>query len=354
MTLIFTIISFVLILVVLIIAHELGHFITAKACGVKVEEFGLGFPPRIYGFKRGETVYSLNWLPFGAFVKLLGEEDPGDPRSLAAKSRGIRLLVLSAGSLMNLLIPILLFSASLMIPHDTIREDVFIEEVAADSPAQRAGVAPGDRLVQIDGRPVTNRLDVSYLIRLNLGHPVSMTLRTGEGKDKQIAVTPRWNPPAGQGAIGILVRPQDSRLVTESQPLWEAIPNGARRTWETLVLFRNEVVLWTTGGSAPQLAGPIGIVQMTGEVAQAGFSPLLEFTALISINLGILNLFPIPGLDGGRIIFVILEWLRRGKRVSPQREGLIHFIGFAILIMLIAIVSYFDIMRLVQGGSLLP
>lgn len=351
---ILTIVAFVLILVALIIAHELGHFITAKACGVKVEEFGLGFPPRIFGFKRGETVYSLNWLPFGAFVRLLGEEDPGDPRSLAAKNRGVRFLVLSAGSLMNLLIPILLFSASLMIPHNTVLEDVFIEEVASASPAQLAGITAGDKLVQIDGRPVTNRIDVSYLIRLNLGHPVSVVLRTADGADKQVMVTPRWNPPAGQGAIGILVRPQNSQLVTESQPLWEAIPNGARRSWETLILFRNEVILWITGGSTPQVAGPIGIVQMTGEVAQAGVSPLLEFTALISINLGILNLFPIPGLDGGRLIFVILEWLRRGKRISPQREGLIHFIGFVTLIVLIAIVSYFDILRLVQGGSLLP
>lgn len=351
---ILTVVAFVLILVLLIIAHELGHFITAKACGVKVEEFGLGFPPRIFGFKRGETVYSLNWLPFGAFVKLLGEEDPRHPRSLAAKSRGVRFLVLSAGSLMNLLIPVLLFAASMMIPHDTIREEVFIKEVAPGSPAQSAGISPGDRLLLIDGRPVNSRIDVSYLIRLNLGHPVSMVLETTAGTEKRVSVTPRWDPPSGQGAVGIVILAQNTRRTTESSPFWEAIPGGARRAWETLVLFRNEVVLWTTGGSTPQVAGPIGIVQLTGEVAQAGFSPLLEFTALISINLGILNLFPIPGLDGGRLIFVILEWLRRGKRVSPQKEGLIHFIGFVTLLVLIAIVSYFDIMRLIQGGSLLP
>ncbi|MEW6143031.1 MAG: M50 family metallopeptidase [Chloroflexota bacterium] len=351
---ILTIVAFVLILVALIIAHELGHFITAKACGVKVEEFGLGFPPRIYGFKRGETIYSLNWLPFGAFVKLLGEEDPGNPRSLAAKNRGIRFLVLSAGSLMNLLIPILLFATALMIPHDTIREDIFIKEVAPGSPAQSAGIVPGDQLVRIDGRAVTSRLDVSYQIRLNLGHPVSVVLKATDGMEKLVTVTPRWKPPAGQGAAGIVIQPQNTQRVTESQPFWEAIPNGAIRAWEMLVLFRNEVFLWITGGSTPQVTGPIGIVQMTGEVAQAGISPLFEFTALISINLGILNLFPIPGLDGGRLIFVVLEWLRRGKRVSPQREGLIHFIGFVTLIILITIVSYFDIMRVIQGGSLLP
>jgi regulator of sigma E protease len=349
-----TIVSFVLILVALIIAHELGHFITAKAFKVKVEEFGLGFPPRIWGLKRGDTVYSLNWLPFGAFVKLLGEEDPAALGSLAGKGRGVRFLVLSAGSLMNLLLPVLLFAGSLMVPHDTIREDVFIKEVSTGSPAQMSGIASGDQLLTIDGRKVYNRVDVSYLIRLKLGQQINLELKATDGTLKRVSLTPRWSPPAGQGAAGIMIQPQNTQRLPVSLPFWEAIPQGAVRAWETLVLFRNEIVLWFTGGSAPQVTGPIGIVQMTGEVAQAGFSPLLEFTALISLNLGILNLFPIPGLDGGRLIFVIVEWIRRGKRVSPKREGLIHFIGFITLITLIVIVSYFDVMRLLQGGSVFP
>ena len=349
-----TIVAFVGVLVLLIIAHELGHFATAKAFGVKVEEFGLGFPPRIVGFKRGETVYSLNWLPFGAFVKLLGEEDPKEPRSLASKSRRVRVLVLSAGALMNIVLPVFLFAAAFMIPHPVLREDVRIREVAVGSPAQAAGLAAGDTVLSINGQPVTGRGDVGYIIRLNLGSQVTVAVRTAAGAEKQVVLATRWNPPPGQGATGIMVEGVNSQVVSESLPFWEAIPGGAVRSWETFVLFRNEVITWFTARAAPQLTGPLGIAQMTGEVAQAGWSPLFEFTALISINLGILNLFPFPGLDGGRLIFVVLEWLRRGKRISPKKEGLVHFIGFVTLLLLIAVVSYFDVVRLIQGGSLIP
>jgi len=349
-----TIGSFVVILVFLMIAHELGHFMTAKAFGVKVEEFGLGLPPRIWGFQRGETVYSLNWVPFGAFVKLLGEEDPQAPRSLAGKSRKVRFLVLVAGSLMNIVLPILLFSIAFMVPHQALMENVQIKEVLAGSPAESAGMAVGDTVLQINGQAVNNRNDVGYYLRLNLGSPVTIVLRTAAGAEKTVHVVPRWNPPPGQGATGIVIEAAGSRVVSESDPFWVAIPKGAVRCWETLVLFRNTIAIWIIGTEAPQLTGPVGIAQMTGEVVQAGWGPILEFTALISLNLGIVNLLPIPGLDGGRLIFVILEFLRRGKRISAKREGLIHFVGLVGLLLMIAIISYFDIVRLVSGGSVLP
>jgi regulator of sigma E protease len=137
-------------------------------------------------------------------------------------------------------------------------------------------------------------------------------------------------------------------------PFWEAVPAGFTHSWEILVLFKNEIVGWFVRNTAPQLAGPIAIAQITGEVYKAGISPLLEFMALISINLGIFNLLPFPGLDGGRLVFVLLEWVRRGKRISPQKEGLVHLIGFLTLIVLILVISYFDIARIINGGSLLP
>ena len=137
-------------------------------------------------------------------------------------------------------------------------------------------------------------------------------------------------------------------------PFWQAVPNSVIHSWEILVLFRNEVITWFVRSTAPQLAGPIAIAQLTGEVIKAGISPLLEFTALISINLGVFNLLPFPGLDGGRLIFVLLEWVRRGKRISPQKEGLVHMIGFFALLALILVISYFDVSRIIQGGSLLP
>jgi regulator of sigma E protease len=349
-----TIVIFLIILSILVLAHELGHFGTAKLFGVKVEEFGLGFPPRIFGFRRGETIYSLNAIPFGGFTKMLGEEDSKYPGSLASKSHAVRFLVLSAGSIMNILLPILLFSISLMIPHDVLLEKVQIEEVAQESPAQQAGIEAGDIILNIDNHPVKNRGDVGYHIQLKLGSQVDILLQKADSSQKEVTVTPRWNPPEGQGAIGIMITGIDGTLNRESYPFWEAIPSGARKCWEILILFRNEVVGWFTKGTSPQFTGPVGIAQLTGEVAKSGVSSLLEFASLISISLGIFNLFPFPGLDGGRLVFVALEWVRRGKRIPPKKEGLVHFVGFAMLIALILIITYFDVLRLIQGGSLLP
>lgn len=348
-----TIVIFIAILVLLILAHELGHFMTAKLSGVKVEEFGIGFPPRLISFKRGETVYSLNAIPLGGFTKLLGEEDPTLRGSLASKSIATRVLVLSAGSLMNILLPIVLFSAAFMIPHDMLLEKVQIEEVAPGSPAQSAGIEPGDTILEINGHPIKNRGDIGYLIHLNLGSEVNILLEKTDFSSKEVNVKPRWNPPEGQGAIGIVITGVDSTVIRESYPFWKAIPSSITHCWEILVLFRNEIVTWFLGAT-PQLAGPIGIAELTGEVAKAGFSALLKFTALISINLAIINLFPFPGLDGGRLVFVALEWVRRGRRIPPQKEGLVHLIGFIVLIIVIAVVSYYDIIRIIQGESLLP
>jgi len=353
-TIALTIISFIGILIVLVFAHEFGHFITAKLARVKVEEFGIGFPPRIISFKRGETTYSINAIPLGGFTKMVGEEDPTLPGSLASKSVPIRFLVLSAGSLMNILLPILLFSISFMIPHNMILEKVQVQEVAPGSPAQVAGIEPGDTILAINGHTIRNRGDVGYFVQLYLGSQVNILLQSDELPPNEVSLKPRWNPPKGQGATGIIIIGVDSTTVRESVPFWKAVPSGVVHCWEILVLFRNEVVGWFIGKAAPQLTGPIGIAEITGQVAKAGISPLLEFAALISINLAIINIFPFPGLDGGRLIFVALEWIRRGKRISPQREGLVHLIGFAVLILLILVISYFDIAHIVQGDSILP
>ena len=179
-------------------------------------------------------------------------------------------------------------------------------------------------------------------------------LQRGELSQHEVNVKPRWNPPQGQGATGITIIGVDSTIVPESYPIWKAVPSSIIHCWEILVLFRNEVIGWFIRGTAPQLTGPIGIAELTGEMAKAGLSPLLEFAALISINLAIINLFPFPGLDGGRLIFVALEWVRRGKRISPKREGLVHLIGFIVLMLLIVVISYYDIAHIIQGGNVLP
>ncbi len=436
---ILTIVSFVGVIVVLIIAHELGHFITAKASGVKVEEFGLGFPPRLFGVRWGETLYSLNATPLGGFCKMAGEEDPTGPRTLASKSIGTRLLVLSAGSLMNVLLPLLLFSIAFMVPHEvvtgevkvrevapgspaalagiepgdviltingrelqndgdflrysyrylgsdvpvvvrhvdlsteevrltprwkppegqdpvglTIVKWVVVREIASDSPADRAGIRPGDLLLSINGEELHNADDLRRYVSLHLDTDIAVLVEHADSTTEEVHLTPRQNPPEGQGAIGVTVFMASGPVTRQHLPFWKAIPMGVGDCIETLGIFKNAIITMIVGAAPVAVAGPVGIARMTGEVAKAGFSPLLQFAAFLSINLAIINMFPLPALDGGRIVFVLLEWVRRGKRISPKTEGLIHMIGFAMLIGLLLLITYQDIIRIISGDGLVP
>jgi len=350
-----TIVAFLVVLAVLIIAHELGHFATAKAFGVRVDEFGVGFPPRLLSIKRGETRYSLNAIPLGGFTKMAGEVDPeASPRSLASKSIGVRILVLSAGSLMNALLPLLLFSIAFMVPHNIVTGQVLVEEIAPNSPAAMAGIQSGDTIISINEKTLNNTIELSREIQLNLGKEVTMVISHSDSTTEEVQLTPRWRPPEGQGAIGILVKTSNPTVLSQSEPFWRAIPLGVKECIETFVLFKNAIISLFIGTVSLQVAGPVGIAQMTGEVARAGISPLLEFAAFLSINLAIINIFPLPALDGGRIVFVLLEWIRRGKRISPKTEGLIHGIGFMLLMAAILAITYQDIIRIISGESLIP
>jgi len=356
MSVIITIITFIVMLIILVVAHEFGHFITAKSRGVQVLEFGIGFPPRIWGIKRGETIYSINALPLGGFVKLAGEENPKVPRSLASKGYGSRILVLAAGSVMNILLPIVLFSIAFMLPHDSMVYPVTLASVAPNSPAANAGIQAGDTVVSINGDKINTGADLQRLMQLNLGKEVTLTIKHADSTIQTVQVMPRWKPPQGQGATGMVLNPAppNTPVVKQSEPFWRAVPMGLTECGQTLVLFKNEIVRWIIGASAPQVTGPVGMAQLTGEVARAGISPLVEFAAFISINLGIVNILPLPALDGGRIAFVILEMIRGGRRISPRTEGLVHLIGFLLLIGLILIVTYGDISNIITTGSAIP
>jgi regulator of sigma E protease len=343
---------FIVILVSLVVAHELAHFATAKLFGVHVLEFGVGFPPRIWGVRFGETEYTLNWLPLGGFVRLLGEEDPSHPRSLAARPAWQRLIVLVSGSVINLLLPIVLFAFSLTVPHEESVGRALITAVAPGSPAAAAGLQSGDAILEIGGRNAKNTLEAGRLIRLNAGRDTELRIRRGN-EELTVHVTPRWAPPAGQGPTGIQIAPQVPFTETVAQMPWESLPNGARMTFDTMVLARNEIITWIKGGNRPQVAGPVAIAQTTGEVArEGGVSPLLELAALLSVNLGILNLLPLPMLDGGRALFVLIEVARRGRRIAPEKEAMVHLVGFVLFVALAIAVTFADISRIVNGDSL--
>jgi regulator of sigma E protease len=349
----YTILPFAGVLIVLIVAHELGHFITAKLTGVKVLEAGLGYPPRIWGFTWRDTIYSINWLPLGGFVRLLGEEDPSDPGSLAAKPRWVRLLVLVSGSGMNFILPILLFAIAFMIPRDVNVGLTQITDVVPDAPAQEAGLQSGDVIFDINGEEVRNIREVSLAIRLNLGETIDFTVKHPDGVVETIPVHARWAPPQGQGPTGIMIGNMYPFTEKESFPPWQAIPKGWTATLDSLILARNEVISWFKGSSGPDVAGPVGIAQATGEVVeQAGWQVLFDFAALLSINLAIINILPLPMLDGGRIAFVLLEIARRGKRIAPEKEALVHLVGLALIITLAVAITYFDVLRIIRGESL--
>jgi regulator of sigma E protease len=353
MTIVVTILVFLGVLALLIITHELGHFITAKTFGIRVDEFGLGFPPRLISVRRGETLYSLNAIPLGGFTKMAGEEDPRVPRSFAGKGIGTRLVVLSAGSIMNVLLPIVLFAIAFMVPHDVVTGEVVVTEVAKNSPAAGAGIEAGDVILSLNNKPVTNISDLHRYTYLNLGKEANIVVKHSDATTEDIRVIPRWKPPAGEGAIGIVLDILNPTVVSQHEPFWKAIPMGASECIETFVLFKNEVLSWFIGATTPQVTGPVGIAQLTGEVAKAGLSPLLEFAGFISLNLAIINIFPLPALDGGRMVFVLLEWVRRGKRISPKIEGLVHAIGFALLMAALLAITQQDVMRIISGGSLI-
>ena len=349
-----TVLSLLGVLIVLVLAHEIGHYVTARLAGVKIEEFGLFFPPRIWSFTRGGTRYSINAIPIGGFVKLSGEEDPGVPGSLASKKPPVRILVLAAGSIMNAILPLVLFSLAFMIPHNVVEGKVTVEDVADDSPAALAGIEIGDTIVMVNGQTVRSNGDLSREIQLKLGQELEIVVEHADATRETFYVVPRWKPPEGEGNVGILTVMSDASLVRESYPFWEAIPKSVTESVDTYILYINGIRGLINGSAPATVAGPVGIAEITGEAARAGFSYLLQFAAFFSINLAIINLFPLPALDGGRIAFVLIEWIRGGKRISPRVEATVHAIGFILLIAAMLAITYQDIARLISGESLIP
>lgn len=351
-----TLITFVLILGLLVFIHELGHFIVAKRCGLTVEEFGLGFPPRLFKYKHGETVYSLNLLPFGGFVKILGEDGEGsdNPKSFASQSAGRRALILLAGVIMNFLLGTLLFiivyliGAPAAIDSTTVgtitNRQIQIAAVANDSPAAVAGLREFDQIKSVAGTEITAVEQVQQIMATNAGQATQVVIHRAN-EDLTVTLTPRVNPPQGEGPLGVdLV---ESGIVR--YPWYNAIWRGVVTSFSLLFLVVVEIGkifrdFFTTGhvdGNA--VSGPIGIAVFTGQVARLGFSYLLQFVAFLSIQLAFLNVVPFPALDGGRLLFVIIEKFRGGKKVAQKVEGIIHFVGFALLLALIVAVSFRDI-----------
>ncbi len=412
-----TVISLFLSLSLLVLVHELGHFLVGRRAKVIIEEFGIGYPPRLWTLWRSDgwievegkryvipgkfslpedldrqsrvryttgqdaknrmvitslevvgeddpeaafappvqaldkgVVYSINAIPFGGFVKFLGEEDPSYSGSLASKSKLTRIAVMAAGAAMNLVLALLFFAGALMLgrPVAADPENAVIYEVAPGSPAEQVGLQPGDIVLEANGGPILKVDDLISATEASLGQPMHLMVKRGENL-LEFQVTPRVNPPPREGAMGVVLR---ARTELKKHGFLEALWLGARETVELTGLIISipvQIIRGLIPMDQARPVGPIGIGQLVGGAVQFSLDsgwwfPVMQIMGSLSMALAVSNLLPLPALDGGRILFVLVEAIR-GKRVDPAKEGLIHLVGLVLLVMLMLFVTWQDIFQ---------
>jgi regulator of sigma E protease len=421
MSTIIMLLSLAVALSFVVFVHELGHLLAARRSKVVVEEFGIGYPPRLFTFWHSEgriiidgqeiviprkfklptelrvgslvlyetakdakgrqilvgieevdaeeplaasassvglldagTIYSVNAIPFGGFCKMLGEEDPEFPGSLASKSKRARIFVLAAGAVMNLLTAVLFFAAALMLGAPAVAdpENAVVNTVAPGSPAEAVGLQPGDIVLKTDDTDVLKMQDLQEYTLAHLGEPVVLTVQRGD-ELLQITVVPREEPPQGEGPIGIVLSP---RTTIQKTSWYEALWMGLKEV-VTLTGFIFTVPVQVIRGLIPvELArpvGPIGVGRLVGDAVQYSLDtgwwyPAMQIMGVLSVALAVTNLLPLPGLDGGRILFVVVEAIR-GRRLDPAKEGLVHLVGLLLLVMLMVFITWQDFVNPVPG-----
>ena len=394
------ILAIIPVLGLLVFVHELGHFVAAKWAGIHVEEFGMGFPPAVVSIRRRErggwdvlwfgqgreynntdtqnpftgtsggmrtadrayraTLYSLNLLPIGGFVRMPGETGDAvdeygkyDPESFAAKPAGKRIIVLCAGVFMNLILAFALFSVAYGVGEPVASNAPVLGMIEQNSPDAAAGLQSNDRIISVNNKPIRTFDDmhkaVSNAINAdtsqNASVPIVLVIQhSGSSSLQTVTVAARKHPANGQGAMGF-----GGQVTLVTTPFWQAPFKGVVQTYNMLHAFFSAIEGMVVGAIQPQFAGPVGIAKTTGDVAQLtpmyGWWPILNLTAFLSLNLAIMNILPFPALDGGRVVLVLIELLRGGRRLKPEREGLINFIGIAILLLLMVVVTVNDVIH---------
>ncbi len=374
------ILVFIVTLLILVLIHEFGHFLAAKKFGIKVLEFGFGLPPRVFGKKFGETLYSLNWLPFGGFVRLLGEDEPSPPEDqLSKRSRHFsdrpvwqRITVVVVGVLMNLSLALVIFWAVLafqgfkvtlpliseysFIGADvTVTNMVVISKVSPGSPAAKVGLKPGDRIIEADGERIEDSNDLIALARGKGGEVISLKITDlQETAFKIIEVTPREDPPKGQGPLGIFLGTFQVANLTYNTLVQKIF---SAPTYSINLIGYNVKILGDLISISLQkqditpvsesVAGPVGITTIVKDIIETKnpILPYLNFLAVLSLNLAIINILPFPGLDGGRLFFLIIEGVTR-KKPHANFEKYIHTVGLALLLGLVLLITISDIRKI--------
>ncbi|PLX27436.1 RIP metalloprotease RseP [Candidatus Parcubacteria bacterium] len=372
-----TIITFILVLSLLVFVHELGHFWVARKFGLKPKEFGFGFPPRAFGYYKNtegkwkkvigtkdpedasDTIYSINWLPLGGFVNLEEDEDKGDdPNHFSNKPIYQRTLILIAGVSMNIILAAVLISVGYMIGlPQTISDlgtgakvsDVKVQvlDVAKDSPAEAGGVEAGDVILSLNGIEIDCNQTIQDLSDQNVDNEVVYKIKRAD-KEIDLRMTPQIIEETGRGGIGVSIAETGIVRYSFFRAIWEGVRTTLIMTWIIIIAFYELIKGLVIGnGVSIEVGGPVRIAQITGDAVRMGFSYLINFSALLSINLAIINAFPFPALDGGRVVFLLVEKIQ-GHPVSKRIETAIHSIGFALLMVLIVLVTYQDIARFWQ------
>lgn len=434
------------VLAVLILVHELGHFFAARACGVKVEEFGIGIPPRLFGWTRNGVIWSINAIPFGGFVRVKGEDGANmESDSMNAKPPHQRAFFLAAGAGMNIIFAVVLMFIVLGVKGD-LHQNVYIAQVGGGSPASQAGWQSGDRIVKINGERVETTNEISTFTADYAGRELRVTIER-RGQLIDTVIIPRKNPPEGQGRVGIMmtqenvgtirvdevspgsaadaagILPGDQFVAVNDRPVQDffalqteltrfsgtdasvvirrgedlftttlsvptlgaqsdlflelglptlrAIPEFEKIPWTEIIprgfsesfdatkqMILQVKTILTDREALSQVAGPVGMGQITSELIRESPLPvwfvLAQLSIILSLNLAVLNLLPLPALDGGRLFFVLIELVRGGRKIAPEKEGLVHFAGLVALILLMFFIAFRDVDRILGGGSLIP
>ena len=353
-----TLVLFLFTFTLIVAVHEFGHFATARLLGMRVLEFAFGFPPRAFGIRRGEILYSVNWIPFGGFVRILGQDDfsirqagEGDPRAFPSKPWWAQAIVLAAGVFMNFVLAVVILTVAFMTGTTAPTGDVRVVAVSPGSPAAAAGIRVGDVVRDVNGTPIHTPSTVVNITNraADKGQEVTITLERDGAAQPPVTATPRAEPPAGQGPLGIQL--SDLGPVSVSPPQAVSLALGltgdvVRQIVDLpgqLLAQRN-----ATSPAPPAVGGPIEIFRVTGEVAEFGVPAVLKLIGVLSVNLGVINIVPFPGLDGGRLFFVLIGALFR-RRLDPKVEAAIHAVGFVLLIGLLVLVSISDVRRAFGG-----
>jgi regulator of sigma E protease len=346
-----SILAAILVLGVLIFAHETGHFLLAKRSGVGVQKFSLGFGPRLFGFRRKETEYLISAIPLGGYVKMVGEDPqevaPDPQKSFSHKPVWLRSLIVFAGPAFNFILAVLLFWVCFVIGIPALTTK--IGEVKEGFPAAKAGIKPGDRIVAVDGEKTEHWNDLAIRIHNSPGRSLRVTLERA-GKREELIITPQATKQktlfGDEVEVGLLGISPGQEFVVERMGPFRAFTLSLSRTWEVSELMVLSIVRLVQGKiPAKTIGGPILVAQLAGEQARMGIINLLIFTALLSINLAILNLLPIPVLDGGHLFFFVLEAIR-GKPIALKKRELAQQIGLIILVALMIFAFYNDLFRL--------